>query len=98
MDKISKDIVLEAIKGSDGIVSAIASKLGVDWHVASRHIIEYDETMTANRNEEERMLDAAEEALYKAVRAGEPWAIKWVLATKGKERGYFEQNEHTGAP
>ena len=38
--------------------------------------------------EKEGVLDAAESALAVAIRNNEPWAIKFILATKGKERGY----------
>ena len=35
----------------------------------------------------------AEAALYRAIIAGEPWAVKFQLATKGKDRGYTERHE-----
>ena len=35
--------------------------------------------------------DAAEMVLYKAIMAGEPWAVQFRLRTKGKGRGYVER-------
>ncbi|MEO8270303.1 MAG: hypothetical protein ABI557_11330, partial [Aureliella sp.] len=34
------------------------------------------------------LLDAAESQLFKAVRAGKPWAIRFVLSRLGRSRGY----------
>jgi len=39
----------------------------------------------------------AETGLYKAIREGKDWAIKYILSTKGKSRGYVERQEVTGA-
>lgn len=46
--------------------------------------------------EEELVLDTSELKLKQAILNGEPWAIKFALATKGKNRGYVERTEHTG--
>jgi hypothetical protein len=42
-------------------------------------------------------LDRTESKLLLAIKAGEPWAIKFMLSTKGKHRGYTERMEVTGA-
>ena len=38
----------------------------------------------------------AESQLIEAMKRGEPWAIKLLLMTKGKRRGYSLRFEHTG--
>lgn len=43
--------------------------------------------------ESEIILDTAELGLKRAILAGEPWALKYVLSTKGKVRGYVEKTE-----
>jgi hypothetical protein len=44
----------------------------------------------------EAMKDHAEGALYKAVLAGEPWAVCFFLKCQAKDRGYVERQEVTG--
>src|SRR5262245_37198058 len=46
----------------------------------------------------ESMKDLAESALYRAVIAGEAWAVTFFLKTQGRDRGYSERHEceHSG--
>src|SRR5262245_40470650 len=44
----------------------------------------------------ETMKDNAESVLYKAVLAGEAWAVQFYLRTQGHDRGYTERVEHQG--
>ena len=43
------------------------------------------------------VVDIAEQKLRQAILNGEPWAIALALRTIGKERGYTERQEVTGA-
>jgi len=86
-----------AIKGTAGIVSNIAKKLACDWSTASRYIGKWDATKVAYANEKEAVLDLAESTLVKSIRDGDVQSAKWILSTKGKERGYTERQELTGA-
>lgn len=43
-----------------------------------------------------KRLDIAEVALTLAVLNGEPWAIKFMLSTQGKARGYIESDTVKG--
>ncbi|MBU2051246.1 MAG: hypothetical protein KKH61_20050, partial [Gammaproteobacteria bacterium] len=45
----------------------------------------------------EGLCDTSEVKLQQAVNGGEAWAVKYVLSTKGKGRGYVERSEITGA-
>jgi hypothetical protein len=42
------------------------------------------------------MVDIAELKLRQQVQDGEAWAVKYILSTKGKSRGYVERQEVTG--
>jgi hypothetical protein len=88
---------LEAIPGSGGLITAIARKVGCDWHTAKKYILRYATVNQAYQNECESILDVAELELIKAVRNGDLSAIKFYLSTKGKGRGYVERVEQTGA-
>jgi len=41
----------------------------------------------------ETITDLAEAQLISSVKKGEPWAIKYWLSTKGKDRGYTTKQE-----
>jgi hypothetical protein len=87
---------IKAIPGTGGIITSIARKVGCEWNTAKVYIEKYPTVKQAYENECETMLDMAEAELYKAVKSGKDWAIKYTLATKGKNRGFTERNEITG--
>jgi hypothetical protein len=87
----------KAIPGSAGIITTIAKRVGCDWHTAKKYIEEYATIRQAYADECEAVLDMAEAKLYKAVEKGDLQAVKYILSTKGKRRGYVERQEVTGA-
>jgi transposase len=95
----SEKLVLEAIKGTGGIVSQVAKRLGCDWSIAKKYINKWEKTKKAYDDEREAILDLAESAVYKAIKEGNTQDAKWVLATIGKKRGFSEKHEveHSGA-
>ena len=95
---MNKDTVLIAIKGSGGIISTIADKLDVSWHTAKKYVMQWDETKEAIEDETETILDMAEGALYGSIKEGNTQDAKWLLATKGRKRGFNEKLdiEHSG--
>jgi len=93
MSKPTRKTVLTAIKGSGGVVSTIARKLGVDWHTAKAWIEKSKATERAYADEEETILDMADSKLYEAIKSGDLSAVKWIQSTKGKNRGYVQRTE-----
>jgi hypothetical protein len=89
----SKKKILAAIKDSGGITSNIADKLHCEWHTANKYVNRYAETKLAFNNECESLLDNAENVLYNLVAGGDFSAVKFLLSTKGKKRGYVEKSE-----
>ena len=89
-------IVLAAIKGSGGIVQTVALALQCDWHTARRYINRWKKTREFFQGELNQILDLAESRLVEAVKRDESWAIKFLLSTKGKHRGYSLRMEHSG--
>jgi len=51
----------------------------------------------ALHNKRRELVDLAEMGLRSAVLRGEPWAVTFALRTLGKEEGYTERQEITGA-
>lgn len=87
----------EAIKGSGGIMSAVAKRVGCDWQTAQRFIKNSDKLAKMFEAEREIVLDMAESTLFNSIRAGDTSDAKWLLSRLGKERGYAERKELTGA-
>lgn len=82
--------ILEAIKGSGGIVSTVALALKCDWHTAKKNIDKYEETREALDGELETGLDKVEGKAYERAEDGDGAMIRFILATKGRKRGYGE--------
>ena len=86
--------MLEAIQGSQGLVSKIQRKLEailgekISWDTTEKWIHKWEEAETAVKNEKEAMLDIAENNIFKDMVNGDTATSKWYLRMKGKERGY----------
>ena len=100
MTKLSKKKVRAAIPGSFGIRAIIAKKCDVDRGTITRYLQKPRNQNLVKEIEEERdkVLDVGEKKLIEAVDRGEFPAIKFLLSTKGKLRGYVEKQEveHSG--
>lgn len=89
--------VLQAIQGSGAVMSTIAKRLGVAWYTAKRYVNKWETTRQAFDDEEQKILDLAESAIYQSIQNGNTQDAKWLLSTKGKNRGFTERQEITGA-
>ena len=92
---ITKAQMLEAIRGSNGIVTNIKRRLEairgerICWDTVDKYIHKWNETETALKSEKEEMLDMAEHnILIDIVERHDVGTSKWYLRMKGKERGY----------
>jgi len=95
---------IDAIPGTGGIVTTIAKRVGCAWHTAAKYIERYATVKEAYQCELEKNLDVAEaiiidnlkllrqeqERKYKVVDTAD---ARWLLATKGKDRGYSQKSE-----
>lgn len=89
---VKKEQVLNAIKGSYGIVLTVAKKLGCESRTAKKLIDRWEETRNAFEDEGDHILDISENQVYKAVLEGDIATAKWILSRKGKHRGWNEDN------
>ena len=91
--------MLEAIKGSKGLVSKIQRKLEAatsetwSWETVERYLHKWESCEQAVKAEKEAMLDLAENNVFKELVSGDIGTSKWYLRMKGKERGYIETQE-----
>jgi len=86
----------KAIPGSAGIISAIAQKVGCDWHTAKKWIERDDGLQQMVTAELEASIDIAEASLLSLIKEKDLQAIKFFLKTKGKHRGYVETSRVEG--
>lgn len=100
---------IDAIPGTGGIISAIASKVGCSWSTAKIFIDEYPTVKVAYEAETESLLDDAESLLTNNIKFGlkeqreiekpvDSADAKWLLSRKGKLRGWADKQEieHSG--
>lgn len=90
---LKKKELLEAIQGSYGIISTIAARLHCNWHTVDETIKLYPECMQALADENESILDFTEGKAIERIKEGDGTMIRFMLATKGKKRGYTYEDK-----
>lgn len=91
--KFKNEEVLEALKGSYGIITNVAKDLSCNVATVRKYIKESPELTDAFESERNEILDLAENGLIKLLKADDPYSIRWTLSTLGKGRGYTEKKE-----
>lgn len=87
---LDPELVAAALADLQGNVSAVGKRFGVD-RTSVRDLIEKRPALQKICHDaREGMLDNAESSLYRAVIAGEAWAVCFFLKTQGRSRGYDE--------
>jgi len=84
---------IDAIPGTGGIITHIANKVGCSWNTARKYIDKHPTVLRAWEDEREVVVDVAEVELIRKVKEGDAWAVKYMLSTIGKHRGFTEQHE-----
>jgi hypothetical protein len=86
--------MVAALRETKGLIYLAAKRLGCHPHTVSNYAKRYPEVRDAITAQRGEMVDAGESSLYRAVLAGEAWAVQFLLKTQGKDRGYVERTEH----
>ena len=81
---------IEAIPGSGGIITTIASRVGCAWHTAKKYIVEYATVKAAYDDECAKVVDKAESVIIKSLQDDDVQTAKWYLTMKGSDRGYMQ--------
>jgi hypothetical protein len=89
--------LIQALRESKGMIYVAARRLQCSPNTIYNYAARYPTVQEAIDHERGLMVDTAELALWKAIQAGEGWAISLTLKTIGKDRGYVERQEHSGA-
>jgi len=88
--------VIEAIKGSRGIITAVSKRLNCSRTYAHKLIAKFATAKQALYDERESMKDFTEAKLFQLIDAGNPTMIIFYSKTQMKDRGYVERVEQTG--
>ncbi|MFA4974888.1 MAG: hypothetical protein WC683_19980 [bacterium] len=94
--RYSNKQVCEALDDSRGMIRLAAKSLGCAPSTLTRRAESEPAIKQKIADLRELELDKSEVALFEARDRGEGWAIKFHLATIGKNRGYVERIESTG--
>jgi transposase-like protein len=95
--KYTPEQMIKALEESKGLIAPAARALGCSRDTVRSYMKEYAEVALAERDAREATTDVAERKLYQAIENGEAWAICFYLKCQGKQRGYIEKAEITGA-
>jgi len=97
MGRYKAQEVIDAIYEADGILAQAARILGCTRQTVHNYVNRYATVKDAYHSAREANIDHAERKLMDAVDGGSVTAIKFLLATVGKHRGYVRRQEVTGA-
>ncbi len=87
---------IEAIPGTGGIISAVASRIGCDWHTARKYIDNHITIKQAWDSERRRITDKAQHNIIKAINDGDLMMSKWWLQVMDPDFVPVQRNEMTG--
>lgn len=93
----SVEEVAEALLKSHGVVLAAARMLHMSRQGVEKRIKESTTLQEVKAQSRESIVDMAETGLVKAIRDQDAWAIQFTLRTLGRDRGYADRKEITGA-
>ena len=85
--------VAEKIRECEGNLAAVGRHFGVCRSAVHRFVRKNESLMEVCAEAREAMKDEAESSLYRAVKAGESWAVCFFLKCQAKDRGYIEKVE-----
>ena len=96
-ERYTAEQMIEAIQAAKGLKSVAARRLGCSWLTVHNYCRRHPTVQQAYDETRQQLVDLAEGKLIVEVNRGMWPAIKWVLATLGKDRGWVERKEVTGA-
>jgi len=92
-EKLTAGQAALALEAAEGLIFVAADRLACGVSTLYRYIQKYPAVREALDRQRGKRLDTAESMLWKAVLAGEAWAVCFFLKTQGKQRGYVERQE-----
>lgn len=95
--KASDEQIVTALIACGGVMTHTAERLGIALSSLKDRVTVNQDLINARDEGRQAVLDAAESELFKAARAGKPWAVRFVLGRLGRGRGYGASLELEGS-
>ena len=92
-EKYTTQEVIKAIRGTFGIKTAAAKALQCSRNTIDNYIERHPTVASAYQEERARLVDMAESKFAEEISKGEWPAIRFALATLGRDRGFVESKE-----
>lgn len=92
-----KELMIQAMKSSLGNISGSTDQVGINRNTHYNWMKDDPQYAQDIKDCLERSIDFAEASLMKNIQDGNTTATIFYLKTKGKNRGYIERQEITGA-
>jgi hypothetical protein len=86
--QFTREDVQQALVASKGLVAATARRLGCAKQTVYNYLARFPDLQVLACEARQELLDIAEYRLFEAVERGEFKAVRLVLMTLGKDRGY----------
>lgn len=96
-NRLSVEKVKKALREHHGIILRAAEACGVHRHTMRAFIDKHPELEEVRTQADEELLDVGESWVTTAIKSGDMKTIRWHLERKGKQRGYTQRVEQTGA-
>jgi transposase-like protein len=97
VQRYTTEQIIKALKETNGMIYLAARRLGCTPQTIYNRANRTQVVKQAIEDSRGEIVDLAEQKLRLAILAGEPWAVALTLKTLGKQRGYVERQEVTGA-
>jgi len=94
MPRYTDDQFVTVLTECKGMMFVAARRLGCDYHTMQRRVRQSKHLQAVITEQAGQVLDTAELKLFQAITTGDLGAIKYILSTKGKDRGYIERVEN----
>jgi hypothetical protein len=95
--RMNEETVATLLREHNGNLAAVGRSLKMTRGAVLAFVQKRPELAAICSESREAMKDHAESSLYRAVLAGEAWAVCFFLKTQARDRGYVERQEHAGA-
>ena len=93
--KCNKNKFIKAVEGTGGIISYIAKRMDVTRKTLYEWLGKPKNGWATAylQDERERIIDVAEKSLFQKAQEKDMRAVKYLLSTIGKDRGYVDKKE-----
>ncbi len=89
----SEEVVAAALRECKGFIYITARRLKVSTRTIESYLNRWPGLREILEEEQGEFLDMGELGLYGAVQKGQPWAICFLLKTRGQKRGYIQKQQ-----